>query len=147
MADDAFGYKLARTLSPLSDDTFRSVPAGPWPERVKIPDHDVLIAADAVLGAGEPGDVLLVREPGNTGYPSHGVPFEPDLLIGFVPVKTGYGPPSREMLETVKALAGEIREAILEGRGGPPDRGLRGGEALPPGRARVQGDPGGDLRR
>jgi len=113
MADDGFGYKLARTLSPLSNDAFRSVPAGPWPERVKTPDHDVLIAADAVLGVGEPGDVFLVKEPENTGYPSHGVPFEPDLLIGFVPVKTGYGPPSHEMLETVKANEGNL-EAILD---------------------------------
>jgi len=133
--DDAFGYYVARRLSPLRAPGFRAVPAGIWLERLPPPDGPVVLV-DAVVGDFEPGTLTVIRDPDpERDLGSHGVGLarlDVRVLIGFSPVRLGPGERmSREALEAGRTVIRVVRDVVLERAEGPPDAGLRGGAALP----------------
>ncbi|WP_456483923.1 hypothetical protein [Methanopyrus kandleri] len=137
-ADDGFGHWVARRLSPLKTHKFKAVAAGVWLERLRPPSEPVVLV-DTVRVDREPGTLVVVEEPRlGPDRGSHGPP--PDelmdvrLLIGFVPVKSGFGPMSPEAKSVADAVVRVVRDVVLEGIEGPTDRGLRGSAALHRGR-------------
>ncbi|WP_457614807.1 hydrogenase maturation protease [Methanopyrus sp.] len=133
-ADDGFGYWVARRLSPLKTRGFEAVAAGVWLERLRPPSEPVVLV-DAVRTDREPGTLVVVKEPRlGPDRGSHGLP--PDelmdvrLLIGFVPVRSGFGPMSPEAKSVADSVVRVVRDVVLEGTEGPTVESLRGGAAL-----------------